>query len=330
MSVPRWIDEQYSAHRPSFEVVDAYAASTLASFCERHKYQLTHRVKSPESISEKLESGRFQSWWDLDDFVAVTVIVPNLSHEGMVLRHLASVFNEARTEGRQRSDSDPRVFRFDCTRWYGTVRDDPPPEGMADEMLEIVFEVQIQTVLELAWSIATHDTTYKGADVDWAQQRLAASVKATIEQLDLMIVNFNKTAASIPKAPFPELDAKARVIQIFQELIEEKALDDALTPASWSRFADNLWRLVCHDTIVQGAECASSVVELATDLADSVRQGSFAPAVSGSLFQVVTAWTHQTHPHLLTEFPVAPSSELTEIYGFAPPVPISPDRPAAD
>ncbi|HEV2068523.1 MAG TPA: hypothetical protein VGR26_01875 [Acidimicrobiales bacterium] len=324
MGLPRWVEDLYGQHRPYFEALEGYAQSVLSSFCTKHGYQLTHRVKSPISVAEKLESGRFGSWWEIEDFVALTVVIPNLTHEEMVLRHLASVFSEIRVEGRQRSERDPRIFQFDSTRWCGRVRLDPAPAQLPAEALPIVFEVQVQTVLEFAWSIATHDTTYKGPFANWSQRRLAASVKASVEQLDLMIANFMHTAETIPPAPHPELDAKARVITIFQELIVEKAIDASLEPQSWLRFADNMWWLVCTASPLPHAEAAAKVVDFASQLATAVRQGTFPPGmssapVSGSLFQLVLAWAHRFDPSLLEAFPVIPSPELPEIYGLGEP-----------
>jgi ppGpp synthetase/RelA/SpoT-type nucleotidyltranferase len=324
MALPRWIDDVYGRHRPYFEALEGYAQSVLSSFCRKHGYQLTHRVKSPISVAEKLESGRFRSWWEVEDFVGLTVVIPNLTHEEMVLRHLGSVFSEIRVEGRQRSERDPRVFQFDSTKWYGRVRIDPPPSDLPAEALPITFEVQVQTVLEFAWSIATHDTTYKGPLADWSQRRLAASVKASVEQLDLMIANFMQTAETIPPAPHPELDAKAKVISIFQELIADKAIDASLQPESWLRFADNVWRLVRTASPLADAEAATKVVDFCSQLATAIRQGTFPPGmsstpVSGSLFQLVLAWAHTFDPRMLEAFSVIPSAELPEIYGLPEP-----------
>lgn len=324
MGLPKWVDDLHTQQRPYFAALEQYIVSVLGPFCERHGYQFTHRVKSPSSTAEKLESGRFHSWWELDDFVAATVIVPNLTHENRVLRQLGSVFTESKVEGRQRSERDPRRFQFDSTRWYGLASKEPPPEELPPEALGITFEVQVQTVLEYAWSIATHDTTYKGAAADWSQMRLASTAKAIVEQLDLMIANFVETAATIPPAPHAGVDGRFKVIGIFHELLEEKAIEPALEPDSWVRFADNVWQLVCHGRALSDAEAAGEVVGFISALADELRKGSFPQGMttaptSGSLFQLVLAWASSSRPELLDNFPVIPSSELEEIYGLPTP-----------
>ncbi len=313
MGVPQWVSERYTAQLPYLEAVEAYVRSVLAPYCERNGYPFRARLKDVESVSEKLETGRFGGWDELDDLVAATIVVPNLTYEDRVARHLESVFSAIEVRTRFSAETPPESFRYNSTRWIGQVRDDPPPD-LPEEALKIPFEIQIQTALENAWLTATHDKTYKGGGATWQQLRLAASVKATVEQLDLMIADFFEAAEAIKASPHPETDTKTYVVEIFQGLLEEGLLDRSLEPQSWSRFADNVWALVRRWK--GGSATATEVRTLVDGMADASRRSEFQPALSGSLFQAILAFAATTTPAMIKKTCIVPSSELFEIYGL--------------
>jgi hypothetical protein len=76
-------------------------------------------------------------------------------------------------------------FDFDDLRLYVAWRDDPvqKPTGLNG----LMFEFQIKTFLQHAWSVATHDLVYKTDDVNWATSRIAFLVKAALENAELSI-----------------------------------------------------------------------------------------------------------------------------------------------
>ena len=51
----------------------------------------------------------------------------------------------------------------------------------------MIFEVQIKTILQHAWSIATHDLIYKTDTVSWPKERIAFQVKAMLEHAEIAI-----------------------------------------------------------------------------------------------------------------------------------------------
>jgi hypothetical protein len=69
-------------------------------------------------------------------------------------------------------------------------KDDPAqkPTGLHG----VVFEFQIKTYLQHAWSIATHDLIYKTDEVNWGTSRIAYQVKATLENVELSIAEARK------------------------------------------------------------------------------------------------------------------------------------------
>ncbi|PPG06305.1 MULTISPECIES: hypothetical protein [unclassified Rathayibacter] len=145
------------------------------------------RVKRPESFALKVETGKFDPH-ELPDFFACTIVVPTMadlgSAEDKVERLLERVSRKPLTE--REALSDAFSFPFDHTRLYCRVRIAPGLESGPINTVE--FEVQIKTYLQHAWSIATHDLTYKSSTVSWGTQRVAAQVRATLEAAEVAIV----------------------------------------------------------------------------------------------------------------------------------------------
>src|SRR6267142_2215640 len=99
---PVAVESRYRRDLPAFKVLEAAVQPTLWEFCRSRGYALTLRLKTLESVAQKIESGRFRCWSEIDDLLAATVIVPSLEHEEGVLAYLAETF-EIR---RQRSRAD--------------------------------------------------------------------------------------------------------------------------------------------------------------------------------------------------------------------------------
>ncbi len=72
MIYPSILDRQYHQHRPLIDEVANRVKSALLNFCENKGYALTSRIKTIESLAEKIETGRFQKWSELDDLFACT------------------------------------------------------------------------------------------------------------------------------------------------------------------------------------------------------------------------------------------------------------------
>jgi hypothetical protein len=76
-------------------------------------------------------------------------------------------------------------FEFDDLRLY--VQRPPHERGQHADLDHLVFEAQIKTVLQHAWSLATHDLIYKTDDVSWSKERIAFQIKAMLEHAEISI-----------------------------------------------------------------------------------------------------------------------------------------------
>ncbi|MNQ75519.1 hypothetical protein D3C85_903190 [compost metagenome] len=78
------------------------------------------------------------------------------------------------------------AFPFDDLRLYVCIKDFQTGE-LAPNLYNFLFEVQIKSFLQHAWSIATHDLIYKSDKINWAKERVAYQVKAALEHAELTI-----------------------------------------------------------------------------------------------------------------------------------------------
>lgn len=320
MAVPQAVRDRFEQDATAAGAVYGYVRPTLARFCDDHRYALSGRPKELESLAEKLESGRYPTWDELDDRVAFTIVVPTSSHESQVVEFLESVFDITLVRGRDSVAKPPDVFRFDATRCYGRVSKTEPEPDLEPRAFDILFEIQIKTAFENAWSVVTHDLVYKSDDVSWTKRRLAAQLKAMVEQIDSLVDNFERVAGDVPGTSDYETEAMTEALTVLLKLSEDGLIDAALLPGSWSRLAENLLGVATSSVRSRGRRAADKLRSIITSFDAQVRDGSFEPSLSGSLFQAVVA--QQILDGLeLPDFPLVGGAEL-DLYGVTPAVAI--------
>lgn len=317
MGIPAAIRQRYEQEKHLYEALQRYVGATLSGFCDREHYQLmSPRVKELSSLADKLETGKYAAWSDINDLVAAAIIVPTGSHEDRVLGFLASQFDQTDLLSRRSRPLAPDHFRFDLTRWYGRVRADEgsPPDVAA--LTHLTFEVQVRTYFEHAWSVVTHDLTYKSDRLDWRRLRLAAQLKAMVEQIELTISNFEAVAAASLEAAWPDLEVQRQVEGRLQALLVETGTEE-MAPSSWTRASESVVRLVSVSADVTESEEWDDPVAFIDSFCEAVRTEAFQLALSGSLLQAVYAFAERQGRNL-AGFPVAASEELTMLYRSRP------------
>jgi ppGpp synthetase/RelA/SpoT-type nucleotidyltranferase len=180
------------------------------------------RVKSEESFALKLETGRVKDPMQLEDFFAGTLVVENINEIKNAISFIDSVLEikNRRPPTDDFTHKESSSFAFDDLRLYASLKkvDYLPPGSLPD----LIFEIQIKTFLQHAWSIATHDLIYKSDSVSWSKERVAFQVKAMLEQAEISISG----ADALSK--LPEL---AKDNYISKALNESRALLVSIFPA---------------------------------------------------------------------------------------------------
>jgi ppGpp synthetase/RelA/SpoT-type nucleotidyltranferase len=234
---------KYTSVEGYLEFVRTRVRDTLLAYCDTKNYAFVTRIKTLPSLSEKIESGRYRKWSEIEDLLACAVVIPTLLDEDPVLTFLTSAFEQVDLKRRGSTQKAPDSFRFDSTRFVGRLR---RPENLAadEPAYQVIFEVQVRSAFEHAWSVTTHELTYKGQIVSWNRLRLAAQLKAAAEQLDMLIIGFEDAAGKIAPSHWPEIQAKTEITDFFKEQFGSNRLPIELTPKDWSRFGDNVFAML--------------------------------------------------------------------------------------
>lgn len=245
MNIPQQLIEAYSEVRPFLVEVERRLAAALRPYAQERLLPFIVRIKTIESVAEKIETGRYKSFADIDDLVACTMVIPSLPQEDEAIEYCQRIFRIEEIKKRAASQKSPDLFRFDSTRLYGhIIRPDGIEESGSSSIYSVKFEIQIRTAFEHAWIVSTHPLTYKSDNIDWKRFRLAAQIKAASEQLDLLIVQFEQLAAAVPESPWPELSRKRTIVALVEKLMGDGIIPGEAAPKDMSRFADNLVTLI--------------------------------------------------------------------------------------
>lgn len=309
------IRQAFDRVQPLLADIQRYVRETLEPYCRSRKYIFFDRTKDLGSLSEKLESGRYSSWSDLDDLYACTIVVPVSAHEDGVLRKLDTSFDRYRIRSRSEAKKAPDVFRFDGVRWYGRIRPEAATlrqPGVGD----VIFEVQVVTAFEYAWITVTHDLVYKADNADWQKDRLAAQLKAAVEQIEVIIAAFDTAAVAVLESPWPESEAKKAIIERCKLLAADGLIPVTVEPRSWRRFADNFVSLV-RSFQRNPEQLKLAVVEILNTMDSELRGADpVSLPVGGTLFEyVLSIVSKASAPGNLNNFTVIPSHELVDLYG---------------
>jgi len=139
MIIPAILSQKYENYRIIVELAANNAKATLQNYCDKTGFAFASRIKTIDSLAEKIETGRYKNWSALDDLFACTIIVPTLSQEKEVSNFCKSVFKVINTTKRGQAKKSPDVFRFDSTRIRTQLL---KPEG-----LEIAEQPNIYSVI---------------------------------------------------------------------------------------------------------------------------------------------------------------------------------------
>lgn len=322
MDAVQEVRDAFSASESHLATLHQYLHAQLAVFCDAQSYVLKDRIKSLASVAAKLQQGRYKSWAELDDLVAFTIVVPTRSHEAAVESWLSETFEREKTKSRANVPKPPDTFRFDSTRWYGRI---PVAAVVTEEMKllrRFIFEVQVKTVFEDAWSVVTHDIVYKGDDPTWGKARLASQLKAAVEQIDALVDQFEMAASNVPNSPHAQTTMVSSAIATLRALFDERLIDVALLPNSWTSLANNLWSF-SRKQKVEGSDGYRKpekvFPKIVSEFDQAVREGRFSPLLSATLFDSIITFAVMDNIATSNDFFLIKSKMIESNFGFEVP-----------
>ena len=236
MKIVRSVRELFGESEKLYQRLSEDVRAFLKPEVEKNGWFFTHRLKSEESFALKIETGRVSTPERLEDFFACTIVVPTLDQIERAEQLVQNLY--AVDQRRPKVDSETHKhassFVFDDLRLYVNQR---PSNSVKDSDLDgLLFEIQIKTILQHAWGVATHDLIYKSESVSWARERIAFQVKAMLEHAEIAISEANKLADATAVAKRDELTADIlKLIQYLNEIWSPHQL-----PKDMKRLAENI------------------------------------------------------------------------------------------
>ncbi|MGO9568594.1 MAG: hypothetical protein ACLP5H_13730 [Desulfomonilaceae bacterium] len=239
MKIPNSVRDSHAAQKEAYKGLRTRVDGVMRSHIDP-RWHYESRIKGDESFALKAETGRFDDLSRLEDFFACTIVVENLSSMSRAEKLVRKKFKfyDRRPQIDTFTSKPPDSFRFDDTRLYVQWKDDrlAPPTGFAG----MLFEVQIKTFLAHAWSIATHDLTYKADEKSWPKERIAFQIKAMLEHAETAIQEAQKLAKS---ASLRKTDKLSKRISAVIQLLND-SWPPASLPEDKKRLAENIDNLI--------------------------------------------------------------------------------------
>lgn len=210
------------------------ANDRIGDISKRLGFPYYGRSKSIVSFSSKIETGRFKRVSEMNDLVAFSVIVDTLADESKLIDEVRKDFTVTEEKKRATTRKAPDVFRFDNTRLTLQI-DSLSPDGSL-----LPIELQVRTAFEHAWQVVTHDRTYKGKTCEWQALRLAAQMRAHVEQLDLIALEFDVLTKRLTKQSDKRTDRLVDTVKWLRRLVDDGVLTEPELPDDWIRVADSI------------------------------------------------------------------------------------------
>lgn len=217
--------------------------------CEKNGWFYYSRVKELESFALKIETGRVPDPSKMDDFFACTIVVPTISNIDRAVDLVNNLYDPLKRRPKTVSETHKEScsFPFDDLRLYVAQRQ--AVSGKNTDLDGIVFEVQIKTILQHAWAVATHDLIYKSNTISWPLERIAFQVKAMLEHAEVAIAEANNLAGAPAVA---KTDSKSSNILTIINNLELHWTKEQL-PTNVKRLAETIYSLLCAcDVSVEG------------------------------------------------------------------------------
>lgn len=240
MKIAQPIRKLYEERQQLYNRLSLDVNERLKPLVDSEGWFFTSRVKGLQSYALKLETGRVSNPGELEDFFACTIIVKNLSEISMAEEMVSSIYeiNYRRPEKDDFTHKSASSFDFDDLRLF--VKQPELESGKNLDLAGLIFEIQIKTILQHAWGVATHDLTYKTDSISWPRERIAFQVKAMLEHAEIAIAEATRLsdAPAVSKKDKKTTDT-LKIMDIIVRVWNAEAL-----PVDRKRLAENILQLL--------------------------------------------------------------------------------------
>lgn len=239
MKISQTLRNRYEDNKDHYELIKERVNDYFKNKKE-DKWHYESRIKGLESYAQKIETGQYKNLDDIDDYFACTVVVENLDSlakaEDLITNDFTLV--KRKPNNIKCTSNPPDSFLFDDTRLYVKWRDSE--FGKPTNLDKYIFEIQVKTFLADAWSIATHDLTYKTDEKSWSKERIAYQIKAMLEHAEVSIQEVKQLSKS---SSLNKSDKTTKTISSTIEFVKN-TWDEEFLPRDVKRLAENINKLI--------------------------------------------------------------------------------------
>jgi len=278
VKIEKSIRDHYVTLRDVYDLISKDVESLIKEACEKNYWIYTSRTKEMESYALKLATGR-----EVDDFFGCSIIVPTLADVPLAVELVSNCLQIVDRRPKEIISNRPTEFQFDSLRLYCKLKDSVNPTPKHD----CKFEVQVKTLLEQAWSRATHDFSYKGDDISWAKERIAAQLKAMLDNVELSISQIS----SLSLAPnldrrHKDYEARAKILSFLKDELGVKS--GIILPSDLRRLTD-----IVHDLL---KFMGSRLEDLRRWVEDETKEGRGTLVTDLSAYSIILQSAMNQHP----------------------------------
>ncbi len=185
--IPAELSVAYATLAHDISALKGRVDPILKAFAEEQDGLYSSRVKSVDSVYEKVVLGHYKQLGDIEDLLAATIVLPSApvgSKRHVFSESLKGHFNVIET--RSNRTRMPSQFIYDDLHYILTLKDSPLL--LNKRLLNFPFELQVKSYLQHGWAKAMHNTVYKSPTESWRANRVAAQTKAAVEMVEAALV----------------------------------------------------------------------------------------------------------------------------------------------
>jgi len=229
MKIPSSFRQVYMDIQSVLERLEAVVKPRAEEIALRYNGDYSGRIKEPESILIKAEKEGYEyPFLQMDDLFACAITVPNSQVIEDARKDVEATFQLV--EVRQRAVK-PEEFAYNDLNL--SLKVIPEFWNRGEAYLDLVFEFQIKTLLQKAWSQAGHDVIYKAKKKTWGLTRITSQLRALLEMADSVLANLDGAANVLQGTiEYPKYSTMNQLVSIL-----EGTWDDQRLPANLYRAA---------------------------------------------------------------------------------------------
>jgi ppGpp synthetase/RelA/SpoT-type nucleotidyltranferase len=221
MKIPKSFESTYSRVYPILERLEEFVKPRIQEIAAKHNAAYSGRIKTAESILIKVEKGDYELLFhEMDDLFACTLTVPNSLIINDVLTEIKAEFEVLKHRQRELK---PEEFAYNDLNLSVKVK---PDFAIRDELfLDLIFEVQIKTMLQQAWAQAGHAVIYKAKRKTWGLTRIASQLRALLEMADSVLANLEGTANTLQETrEYAQFEQINQIVDVLENNWDEEKL----------------------------------------------------------------------------------------------------------